>query len=72
MEAKYVFFKVMIMTYDVIPSVNTDPSTVCLQIRVLNESRRCRPYWKFNSSILSGSVYIENLNRETERCKKEG
>ena len=60
-----------VKTIDVIPSVNTDHSAVYLQIRVLNENRRGRSYWKFNNSLLSDNVYIEKINREIERCKKE-
>ena len=60
-----------IKTTDVIPSVNTDHSAVYLQIRVLNENRRGRSYWKFNNSLLSDNVYVEKMNKEIERCKKE-
>ena len=61
-----------VKTMDVIPSVNTDHSAVYLQIRVLNENRRGRSYWKFNNSLLSDNVYIEKMNREIGRCKKGG
>ena len=60
-----------IKTINVIPFVNTDHSNVCLQIRVLNDYRRGRQYWKFNSSLLSNNVRIEKMNREIERCEKE-
>ena len=60
-----------VKSIDVIPSVNTDHSAVYLQIRVLNENRRGRSYWKFNNSLLSDNVYIEKMNKEIERCKKE-
>ena len=61
-----------VKTMDVIPSVNTDHSAVYLQIRVLNENRRGRSYWKFNNSFLSDNFYIEKMNREIGRCKKGG
>ena len=40
-----------VKTIDVIPSVNTDHSAVYLQIRVQNENRRGKSYWKFNNSL---------------------
>ena len=60
-----------VRTIDVIPSGNTDHSAVYLQIRLVNENRRGRSYWKFNNSLLSDNGYIEKMNREIERRKKE-
>ena len=59
-----------VKTIHVIPSVNTDHSAGYIQIRALNENRRGRSYWKFNNCLLN-DVYIEKMNREIERCKKE-
>ena len=58
-------------TIDVIPSVNTDHSAAYLKIRVLKANRRGMSCWKFNNSLLSDNFYIEKMNREIERCKKE-
>ena len=51
----------IITVTDIIPSLYSDHSAIILGAKLLKNDNRGKGYWKFNSSLLKQTDYVENL-----------
>ena len=55
---------------DIIPGYKTDHSMITLQIS-LHSNKRCRGFWKLNTSLLKDIEYVNRIKLIINRTKKE-
>ena len=60
------FLQELVVDSNIIPSIQSDHSAIVLKLSPTNEGERGRSYWKFNSSLLDDSHFIEGLGEEIQ------
>ena len=56
----------LVVDSKIIPSVQSDHSTIVLKLSPTNEGERGRSYWKFNSSLPDDNDFIEGLRQKIQ------
>ena len=55
---------------DIIPSIESDHSSILMKLQPVNESIRGRACWKFNSSMTQDARFVDMLKKEILYFKK--
>ena len=58
-----------VLSIDILPSVNTDHSAVCLRLGELDEINRGPSSWKFNNSLINDTTFFNEMLDFIEKCK---
>ena len=56
---------------EIIPSVGTDHSSIILQVRSDIKENHGPSYWKFNSSLINDSTYVQEMKAYIKTAKEE-